>query len=59
MARRAITVMACVYDVQYIHGEDVGHADAMSRVRFEDDRNDLVPTFAATFEKLVIDFNFM
>ena len=51
--------MACVYDVQYIHGEDVGHADAMSRVRFEDDRNDLVPTFAATFEKLVIDFNFM
>ena len=51
--------MACVYDVQHIHGENVGHADAMSRVRFEDDRNDLVPTFEAIFEKLVIDFNFL
>ena len=34
--------MAYVYDVQYVPGEDIGHADAMSRLRFKDDEIDLV-----------------
>ena len=30
------------HDVQYTPGQDIGHADAMSRLRFKDDEDDLV-----------------
>ena len=32
-----ITLMASDYDVQYTTGQDIGHADAISRLRFKDD----------------------
>ena len=47
--------MAYEYDVQYTPGQDIGHADAMSRLRFKDDEDDLVAVAMATFEKPVID----
>ena len=47
--------MAYDYDVQYTLGQDIGHADAMSRLRFKDDEDDLVAVGMATFEKPVID----
>ena len=47
--------MAYDYDVQYTSGQDIGHADAMSRLRFKDDEDDLVAVAMATFEKPVID----
>ena len=47
--------MAYDYDVQYTPGQDIGHADAMSRLRFQDDEDDLVAVAMATFEKLVVD----
>ena len=47
--------MAYDYDVQYTPGQDIGHADAMSRLRFKDDEDDLVAVAMATFEKPVID----
>ena len=47
--------MAFDYDVQYTTGQDIGHADAMSRLRFKDDEDDLVAVAMATFEKPVID----
>ena len=55
LARWAITLMAYDYDVQYTPGQDIGHADAMSRLRFRDDEDDLVAVAMATFEKPVID----
>ena len=55
LARWAITLMAYDYDVQYTPGQDIGHADAMSRLRFKDDEDDLVAVAMATFEKPVID----
>ena len=55
LARWAITLMAYDYDVQYTPGQDIGHADAMSRLRFKDDEDDLVAVAIATFEKPVID----
>ena len=55
LARWAITLMAYDYDVQYTPGQDIGHADAMSRLRFKDDEDDLVVVAMATFEKPVID----
>ena len=42
LARRAKTLMAFGYDVIYTLGQDIGHADAMSRSRFEDDKGNLV-----------------
>ena len=36
--------MAFDYDVKYVTGQKIGHADAISRLRFEDDRNDLAVT---------------
>ena len=47
--------MAYDHDVQYTPGQDIGHADAMSRLRFKDDEDDLVAVAMATFEKPVID----
>ena len=47
--------MAYDYDVQYTPGQDFGHVDALSRLRFEDDEYDLVAVALATFEKPVID----
>ena len=47
--------MAYDYDVQYTPGQDIGQADAMSRLRFKDDEDDLVAVAIATFEKPVID----
>ena len=47
LARWAITLMAYDYDVQYTPGQDIGHADAMSRLRFEDDEGDLVAVWIA------------
>ena len=55
LARWTITLMAYDYDVQYTPGQDIGHADAMSRLRFKDDEDDLVAVAMATFEKPVID----
>ena len=52
--RWAITLMAYDYDVQYTPGQDIDHADAMSRLRFKDDEDDLVAVAMATFEKPVI-----
>ena len=57
LARWAITLMAYDYEVQYTPGQEIGHADAMSRLRFKDDENDLVAVAMATFEKPVIDIN--
>ena len=59
LAKWEITVMAYDYDVHYVPGEEIGHADAMSRLRFKVDGNDLVATVSATFEKLVININFL
>ena len=53
-SRWAIT-LAYDYDVQNTPGQDIGHADAMSRLRFEDDEDDLVAVAVATFVKPVID----
>ena len=39
LARWAITLMAYDYDVQYTPGQDIGHADTMSRLRFKDDED--------------------
>ena len=48
--------MAYDYDVQYTPGQDnIGHADAMSRLLFKDDEDDLVAVAMTTFEKPVID----
>ena len=47
--------MAYDYDVQYTPGQDIGHADAMSGLRFKDDEDDLVAVAMVTFEKPVID----
>ena len=47
--------MAYDYDVQYTPGQAIGHADAMSRLRFKDDEDDLVAVAMATFENPVID----
>ena len=55
LARWAITLMAYDYDVQYTPGKDIGHADAMSRLRFKDYEDDLVAVAMATFEKPMID----
>ena len=55
LARWAITLMAYDYDVHYTSGQDIGHADAMSRLRFKDDEDDLVAVAMATFDKPVID----
>ena len=46
--------MAYDYDVQYTPGQDIGHADALSRLRFKDDEDDLVAVTLATFENPVI-----
>ena len=43
------------YDVHYTAGQDIDHADAMSRLRFKDDEDDLVAVAMATFQKPVID----
>ena len=43
------------YDVQYTPGQGIGHTDVMSRLRFQDDEDDLVAVAMATFEKPVID----
>ena len=51
LARWAITLMAYDYDVQYTPGQDIGHADAMSRLRFKDNEDDLVAVAMATIEK--------
>ena len=42
------------YDVQNTPRQDIGQADAMSRLRFKDDENDLVAVAMATIEKLVV-----
>ena len=55
LALWAIKLMAYDYDVQNTPGQDIGHADAMSRLRFKDDEDDLVAVAIATFEKPVID----
>ena len=55
LARWAITLMAYDYDVQYTPGQNIGHADAMSRLQFKDDEDDIVAAAMATFEKPVID----
>ena len=47
--------MAYDYDVQNTPGQDIGHADAMSRLRFKDDEDDLNAGAMATIEKPVID----
>ena len=59
LASWTITLMAHDYDVHYVPGEQIGHADAMSRRRFKNDQNDLVATVSATFEIPVIDINFL
>ena len=55
LARWAITQMVYNYDVQYTPGQDIGHADAMSRLRFKDYGDDLIAVALSTFEKPVID----
>ena len=47
--------MAFGYDVIYTLGQDIGHADAMSRSRFEDDKDNLVAVALATSEKSAVD----
>ena len=47
--------MAYDYDVQYTSDQDIGHADAMSRLRFKDDEDDSVAVTMAKFEKPVTD----
>ena len=47
--------MAYDYDVQYTPGQDICHADAMSRLRRKNHDGDLVAVAMATFEKPVID----
>ena len=42
------------YDVKYTPGQDIGHVDAMSGLRFKDDE-DLVAVAMAAFETPVID----
>ena len=49
--------MAYDYDVQYTPAQNIGHADAMSRLRFKDDEDDLVAVAMATFEKPVIGYD--
>ena len=55
LERWAITLIAYDYDVQYTPGQNIGHADAISRLRFKDDEDDLVAAEMATLEKPVID----
>ena len=55
LARWAIILKTYDYDVQYSSGQNTGHADAISRLRFKDDEDDLVAVAIATFEKPVID----
>ena len=45
--------------MQYTPGQEIGHADAMSRLRFNGDENELVAVAMATFEKPVIDINIL
>ena len=51
--------MAYDYDVHFVTGPEIGHVDAISRLRFKDDENDLVATVTATFEIPVININFL
>ena len=56
LERWATTLIAFDHDVQYTPGHDIGHANAMSRLRFKDDEDDdSVAVAMATFEKPVID----
>ena len=51
--------MAYEYDVQYVPEQPIRHADAMLRLRFKEDGNDLVAFVSATFKNAVIKINFL
>ena len=49
--------MAHDYDVENVSRQVIGHAGAMSRLKFKDHGNDLVATVSATFRKTIIHIN--
>ena len=51
--------MAYVYDVHYEPRQEIGRAETISRLQFKNDGSDLFATVSATFEKHVIDINFL
>ena len=53
------SLMVYDYGIQYVHGQNIGHADTMSRLPFKDDGKHLVATVTATFEKPAIDIKLL
>ena len=60
LPRWAITLMAYNFNIKHVPGIDNGHADAMSRLQFKSDSNDIVCHIShPTFEKSVIDVSLL
>ena len=51
--------MAYDYDVQFVPWQEIGQADATSRLRLKGDGNDLSATVSATFEEAVNNINLL